>query len=71
MGCNESNQTYFFQTPHIIHMTKSQSVSRIVKRYHPLPHPFIVFWQNKKTLKYIADHITNQMYKHCLWVVYN
>ena len=49
---------YFFQTPHIIHMTKSQSVSTIVKRYPP---PFIVFWQNKTAFKYIADPITNQI----------
>ena len=49
---------YFFQTPHIIHMTKSQSVSRIVKRYIP---PLLCFWQNKKAFKYIADPITNQI----------
>ena len=79
MGCKESNQTnkksmYFFQTPHIIHMTKSQSVSRILKRSLPLPPSpfppppspspfpqFIVFLANKTALKYIADPITNQI----------
>ena len=49
----------FFQTSHIFHMTKSQSVSRIVKRYPPIY--ILCFWQNKTAFKYIADPITNQI----------
>ena len=60
----------FFQTPHIIHMTKSQSVSRIVKRYPP--PPFIVFWK-KTAFEYIADPITNQIIQctsiACQWSI--
>ena len=40
-------------------MPKSQSVSRIVKRYPP-PH-LLCIWQNKTALKYVADHIANQI----------
>ena len=61
---------YFFQTPHIIHMTKSQSVSRIVKRFPP---HLLSFWQNKTALKYIADPITNQIIQctsiACEWTI--
>ena len=66
MGCKESNETNkkactFFQTSHIIHMTKSQSVSRIVKRYPPPPTLHLLcFWHNKTAIKYIADPIANQ-----------
>ena len=63
---------YFFQTPHIIHMTKSQYVSRIMKRYPPPPH-LLCFWQNKTAFKYIEDPITNQIIQYtsiaCEWSI--
>ena len=47
----------FFQTPHIIHMTKSQSMSRIVQN----SPPFYVICHSKTPFKCIEDPITNQI----------
>ena len=50
---------YFSQTPHIIHMTKSQSVPKILKSYPP--PPFFVYCQSKTAFKYIEGPITKQV----------
>ena len=49
----------FSQTLHIIHMTKSQSMPKIVQSSH-LP-PFYVFCHSKIPFKCIEDPFTNQI----------